>query len=495
MIKRISSILIILFAIVMAIILYLSTFGIETTSFNNLIADKVKKYNQNLLLKFDKVKLLLDLKKLDLKVKFIQPSIISKNNKLLLEIVNSNLSLKSYIKGEFAVKNVELKLSNVELKKLTMFARSLDKSVVFLILNNSIKNGNVEAETILFFNKDGKLTDNYEIEGKIINAEVNLLGEYQIENINSNFKIKKNIVELDIKNAKLFGLDFQSPKIVFKKKLNDLYVEANLNTTGKLDNIDDLLINFDISLEKYNINISNLDFDLYNKINFKLEKFIKLQNFQIEGEGIVNTFNINSDNISELKKVTNVNKNVEFKDNKIFYIYKKNNSTVKTSGSIKLNEKFENYSSEINYDYKNKSTIFNTNINLNSSNIHFENINYFKPINKKAVLNVNGYLSKNKKILKNLKYEEDKNHVLIKNLRLDDKIQIYDFDQISVNTLKDNIFRNNFSIYKKKNIINFSGKKYDATYFFKNLNKDNKKKIFSEKFNGKISFKIDEIVS
>ena len=158
--------------------MYLSTIGIETTSFNNLIEDKVKKYNQNLLLKFDKVKLLLDLKKLDLKVKLIQPSIISKNNKLLLEIVNSNLSLKSYIKGEFAVKNVELKLSNVELKKLTRFARSVDKSLVFLILNNSIKNGNVEAETILFFNKDGKLTDNYEIKGKIINAEANLLGEY-----------------------------------------------------------------------------------------------------------------------------------------------------------------------------------------------------------------------------------------------------------------------------------------------------------------------------
>ena len=39
------------------------------------------------------------------------------------------------------------------------------------------------------------------------------------------------------------------------------------------------------------------------------------------------------------------------------------------------------------------------------------------------------------------------------------------------------------------------GKKYDATYFFKNLNKDSKKKILSEKFNGKINFKINEIVS
>ena len=495
MIKWISSILIILLGIVISIILYLSTVGIETKSFNNLIENKVKNYNQNLLLKFDKVKLLLDPKKLDLKIKLIQPKIVSKNNELLFRKVNSNLSLKSYIKGEFALKNIELKLSKVELKKLTKFIRSIDSSVALLILNNSIKKGNVEAETILFFNKDGKLLDNYEIKGKIINVEVNLLDEYQIKNINSNFEIKKDIFKFNIKDAKLFDVDFQSTQIILKKKLNDLYVEADINIKGKLDNINDLLINFDLSLEKYNINFSNLDFNLNNKINFKLEKFIKLQDFQIEGEGMINNITFYSDNINEFKKVINVNKNIEFKSNKIFYTYKKSSSVVKTSGNIKLNEKFEDYSSEINYDYKNKSTIFDANINLNNSNIYFENINYFKPINKKANLKMNGYLSKNKKVLQNLEYVESKNRVLIKNLRLDNKIKIYDFDVISVNTLKDNTFRNNFSIHKKKKMINFSGKKYDATYFFKNLNKDSKKKILSEKFNGKINFEINEIVS
>ena len=495
MIKWISSILIILLGIVISIILYLSTVGIETKSFNNLIENKVKNYNQNLLLKFDKVKLLLDPKKLDLKIKLIQPKIVSKNNELLFRKVNSNLSLKSYIKGEFALKNIELKLSKVELKKLTKFIRSIDSSVALLILNNSIKKGNVEAETILFFNKDGKLLDNYEIKGKIINVEVNLLDEYQIKNINSNFEIKKDIFKFNIKDAKLFDVDFQSTQIILKKKLNDLYVEVDTNIKGKLDNINDLLINFDLSLEKYNINFSNLDFNLNNKINFKLEKFIKLQDFQIEGEGMINNITFYSDNINEFKKVINVNKNVEFKSNKIFYTYKKSSSVVKTSGNIKLNEKFEDYSSEINYDYKNKSTIFDANINLNNSNIYFENINYFKPINKKANLKMNGYLSKNKKVLQNLEYVESKNRVLIKNLRLDNKIKIYDFDVISVNTLKDNTLRNNFSIHKKKKMINFLGKKYDATYFFKNLNKDSKKKILSEKFNGKINFEINEIVS
>ena len=347
----------------------------------------------------------------------------------------------------------------------------------------------------MFFNKDGKLLDDYEIKGKIINVEVDLLDKYKIKTINSDFKIKKDIIIFDIKSIKLFGLGFQSTKIILKKKLNDLYVEIGTNTKGKLENINNLLINFDLSLEKYNINFSNLDFNLKNKINFKLEKFVKLQNFQIAGEGVVNALTLNSDNINEFKKVVNVDKNIEFKNNKIFYNYKKNNSVVKTSGDIKLSEKFEHYSSEINHNYKKKITNVDVDINLNDSNIYFDNINYFKPINKKANLKLNAYLSKNKKVLKNLKYLEGKNLVSIKNLRLDNKIQIYDFDEISVNTLKDNIFRNNFTIFKNEKGINFSGKKYDATYFFKNLNNDNKKKILSEKFNGKINFKIDEIVS
>ena len=79
-----------------------------------------------------------------------------------------------------------------------------------------------------------------------------------------------------------------------------------------------------------------------------------MQDFQIEGEGMINNITFYSDNINEFKKVINVNKNIEFKSNKIFYTYKKNRSLIKTSGNIKLNEKFEDYSFEINYDNENK---------------------------------------------------------------------------------------------------------------------------------------------
>ena len=91
------------------------------------------------------------------------------------------------------------------------------------------------------------------------------------------------------------------------------------------------------------MNFSNLDFNLNNKINFKLEKFIKLQDFQIEGEGMINNITFYSDNIIEFKKVINVNKNLEFKSNKIFSPKKDcyKGTTIKFS-SKKVKIKFTN---------------------------------------------------------------------------------------------------------------------------------------------------------
>ena len=55
---------------------------------------------------------------------------------------------------------------------------------------------------------------------------------------------------------------------------------------------------------------------------------------------------------------------------------------------------------------------------------------------------------------------------MIKNLHLNNKYQVNNFDQILVNTLKDNIITNNFNAKKNENKISVSGNKFEATYFF-----------------------------
>ena len=75
MIKWISAFLLFLLSIFFIAIFYLSTIGIETNSFNNLIRNKLKNYNEDVDLKFSKAKLLLDIKSLNLKIKLINPKI------------------------------------------------------------------------------------------------------------------------------------------------------------------------------------------------------------------------------------------------------------------------------------------------------------------------------------------------------------------------------------------------------------------------------------
>ena len=113
MVKWISAVLVILFGIAFTFILYLSIIGIETNLFNSLVQNKLKNYNQSIVLNFSKAKLLLDLKSLNLKVKLIEPKITSKSNEIIFDKVNTSVSLKSYLKNEFAIKNIELKTNKI----------------------------------------------------------------------------------------------------------------------------------------------------------------------------------------------------------------------------------------------------------------------------------------------------------------------------------------------------------------------------------------------
>ena len=145
MIKWISAFLLFLLSIFFIAIFYLSTIGIETNSFNNLIRNKLKNYNEDVDLKFSKAKLLLDIKSLNLKIKLINPKIESKKKEITFYNISSVISLKSYLNNDFAIKNIKLKTNKVELTELIKFIRLTYPSPFIFALNNSIKKGIIEG--------------------------------------------------------------------------------------------------------------------------------------------------------------------------------------------------------------------------------------------------------------------------------------------------------------------------------------------------------------
>lgn len=493
MIRWISIILISLIGIVVSFIIYLSTYGIETKSLNNLIRQEVKNYNENLVLKFTKVKLLLDIKKLTLKTKLIQPKLILENNELIFDKINSNISLKSYLKKEFAIQNLQIKLSKTKLNKFLKFIRIEYSSPFLFVLNQSVKKGNIDLQTELFFSKQGNLMKNYEIKGNITNLGAIIVDKHKVENINLSFKIKENIYEFDLNDTRLFGLDFKSTNVNFDgKEFSDLSVSIDTTISGNINNVDDFLRFFDYDL---NTNLSDLNFNLNNKINFHVKKFIKFQNLQIEGKGTVNKVKFLYNDVNKYKKYIKINKIIELENNQINYLYKKSNFKLETLGYIKLNEKFENFISKTTFDIANNLIAFNYDLDLDSSSIKIANLNYDKPTDKKSNLKISGIFDKNKLIVNNLNYSESKNNILIENLHLNNKYQVNDFDQILVNTLKDNIITNNFNVKKKENKISVSGTKLEAKSFLENLNKDDKRKTFSKEFSGNIDFNVKEVIT
>ena len=75
MIKWIIRIILVLITFTILSLFFLSFYGLETDYFNSTIQAKVKAFNPNLNLEFQKTDILLDLKKLELKVKVKNPKI------------------------------------------------------------------------------------------------------------------------------------------------------------------------------------------------------------------------------------------------------------------------------------------------------------------------------------------------------------------------------------------------------------------------------------
>ena len=74
---RFLSILVISISILIA---YLNYFGLETERFDALIKKKANEVNQNVQLEFNKTKIHLNLKELNLAIKLQNPKILVKNN-------------------------------------------------------------------------------------------------------------------------------------------------------------------------------------------------------------------------------------------------------------------------------------------------------------------------------------------------------------------------------------------------------------------------------
>jgi hypothetical protein len=183
MFKKITIFFSLIVGIIFITLIYLSTVGIKTSSFNSVIKKKVKNINEEISLNFSKTKILLDIKSLSLKIKLTKPVIKNRENEIRFHNLNSTISIKSYLKDEFALKNVKFNTKQTDIKKLVQFIRSTYPSPFVFLANNFINKGIIDLEGELFFDDEGRLKENYEISGLILNLETKVTKEHKLQKI------------------------------------------------------------------------------------------------------------------------------------------------------------------------------------------------------------------------------------------------------------------------------------------------------------------------
>ncbi len=489
--KKIIKILSTILLVIVLIILYFSIIGVKTKRFNENITSRILEINKKINLDLKDVKFLLNPYNFTVNITTKDPTILFENNKLKVKNIKTTIFLKSLLSNEFSVDYLQISTKSIKLKNVISLAKSFKNSAELLILDKIIEDGFLTADINLKFNDEGKIKEDYKINGFIKNTNFNFLDQHNINNLNFEFSVnKKKYLFTDIK-ADFNDIKLSSPLVEANKKEELFLIKGKILTKGKEFNTKQLstLIG---SLIK-NIDIKKARFSSINNFSFNINKKLKFNNLNVDSKVNLDQLIINN-NLTNLKSyLPNLNEEINFENHKIIISYKKDKFNIKGSGEILIEDKADS----INYQIikSNNQFLFNTKANIKNSDLLINFLDYKKNKNIDASILINGNFIKNNSIEFNLiSLVEKNNKISFKNLNFNSDFKIMNIDSFNFNYINDKKIKN--QLLMKKNNLNYiiEGKSYDATKLINTiLNNENGSASLFSNFNSKINLKIDKI--
>ena len=492
MIKKLIKFLFYFSIILILVISYLSFFGLNTERLNDKIKNKILNINKKVNLELKSVKFLVNPFDLSVDVKTFDPEIFFERHKLKLEYIKTNISLKSFIFNEFSIDNLQMSTKAIKLNDVVLLARHFKNSPELFILNKIIKEGFLVGNINLNFDNNGKIKNDYKINGFIKNGELDILSKYNIKDLNLLFKISSKEYSLENIETEINKIKLSSPSVKIKKKKDSFLISGKLLSEKK--DFDKKLLNILFGDKYKNFNIKNINFSSVNNFILNINKKLKVRNFNLESKIQLNNLDYKNNSLHLNKYLPNFKELIKLKNHEILINYKKNQLDFKGKGEIII----ENSSDILNYKIikKNGAYIFDTSININKNPILIDILNYKKEKNSDSFLKLKGIYKKNNEIKFDLiSLEENNNNFLIKDLSLNNDYKISNLDLLNFKFTNINKINNKISL--KKNIKNYelNGRLFDATKLIEEMFNDNKNKgltVLLDNFNTNIVVKIDK---
>ena len=487
--KIISKLILFILLIIFIFITYLSLIGIETKKFNNQINSKIKNFDKNLELDLKKIKLVLSPFDLSFKVKTLGPRLLNNDKTLDIESIRAQISLGSLMNSNFAIENLEISTKSLEINNLISFIRLSYQTPELYILKQVIKKGFIIADIKIEFDPDGKIKDNYVINGFIKDSRLSLLKKYSIDKLDFIFKLKnKNLIVEDL-NFSSNSINFNSNNLSITKIDKEFSIKGEIN--NEITNLDSKKVQFISNTFFPDAILKNIEFSSGSEFSFKLNKKLKFKDLKINSKIKLNELKIS--NFLELKRfLPNIKDDIILIDNDLEIEYSNKNLFVNGYGDILLQNNKDNLS--YSFEKKNDELKFKTNLEIKKNPLIIDILNYKRDSNNETKITLNGTKAKDQTItINSFSLEEANNKIYSKNLIINENFQLIDLESIDLNYVDTKNEKNLIQIFKKDKDYFLKGKLFNADNLIENLLNSEGKKSFFIKKNFKINIDIDEI--
>lgn len=484
--KIILNIFLLFLSLVFFIVVFLSTVGLETNQFNNLIIKETTKNYPKIKLKLDKIKIKIELKKFSLFLTTKKPEIEYSGLNLPIDYFKAYIRLKSIFNSENLLESVFLKTNETKVEEIKKLALLIKPSNFKNFILNNLEEGSIKASLNLSFDDELKLKK-YNIDGYFNQISIIQSKELRIDNLNLIFSANKETISLDSISGVMNNILVEKGEINIDRS-KDLEVDGNLTAKATFNEHDLARL---IS-EKNNIlkNKINLKANITNKFKLKFDNTLKLIDYSLNIEGKINESNIKlSQPLVSTILDQDIN-NLFINNSNIKYNFsKKNNNYLLLKGFYKINN-LEYQKFKLENNNKNLISKYDLDIDFIDS-LNFKILNYKKSNKKIAKITTKIELTKKFIMINELKYKAGNNLIILKDLKFDHDKKIKSFESIKIKTSEGNKEKNSFDI-KFGDTISILGSKYDATNLIKIINEKKNSNLF-KLLNNKVSIKIDNI--
>ena len=320
------SIFLILVSFFIFIIVYLSSVGVETSKFNNVIINEIKKKDPNVEISLDNIKIKFDIKKIQIYLSTFEPQITYQGIKIPIKEINLYTKIISILKSKNEINQVIVSFQNFKLKDVQKLSTRIKPSNFKTYLLNNLNDGEIDKILI-----DIKLDENlnisdYKVNGSVKKVNIKILNDLSIQDVSLNFITDKNLTLINSLNAKYKDITISNGSLTLKRD-KQIDIEGKFKSQFNLNEneINKFFIKSKIKfLEK---NKANIKGSLIHNFSLKIDENLKLIDYDYKSKG----------NISESQIILKD----DFKNNFIKKSIKKF-SISKTNLAINLNKKDNN---------------------------------------------------------------------------------------------------------------------------------------------------------